>query len=168
MQNKETERLVKLVAGIVLAIAGVAVMLMNITVVNFRFYRIGPVDTAAILLIILGVLLIWAFMANRPRVPVMLIILDLLLIIISVIMGTRFRFKQIDALTIILIIGLIASGIGLFLSGMIGPLRGGRKNEPDVRQVGSKTEKLLQEEMKKEELHKQELHKEELNKEEQL
>ena len=118
--NNGAQKLLGLISGIILTIVGIVIMLTNIDVVSFGFYRIGRIDTAVVLLIILAAIIVWTVVAKKKLIPVIFIVVDILLMLVSVILGTRFHFRTTNALTVILIVGLIAVGIGIFLVNFFG------------------------------------------------
>ena len=107
--------ILRMVLGIGLIVASIVILLMNIQVISFSFFRIGSVDSAPILLVVLVFLIVWA-VASGKKLPFILAGADIVLIIVSVLIGTHFVFKQMNAFTLIVIIGMFAVGVGLLLS----------------------------------------------------
>ena len=110
--------LLRMMLGIGLIVTSIVILLMNIQVMTFGFFRIGSVDSAPILLVVLVFLIVWA-VASGKKLPFILAGVDILFIIVSVLIGTRFVFKQMNAFTLIVIIGMFAVGAGLLLSLLI-------------------------------------------------
>jgi|GEM_PF-2048992 len=102
--------------GVAMAFAAVVILLLNIEVTDFGFYRIGNLSTAPVLIVIMVLLVIWG-VATSKKLPWALAVVDVLLIILSVLMGTRFYFRRMNALTLILIALMFAVGVGLVLAG---------------------------------------------------
>ena len=120
--KKDNNNLLKFIAGAALTVVGMALMLMNIDVRTFAFYRVSGVDTAAILLVLLAVFIIWGVLRDS-RIPWILVVVDLFLIVISVLLGTRFVFKRMNVITVIAIIAMIAVGLALMIMGALGVSR---------------------------------------------
>ncbi len=121
MKN-DNNNLLRFVAGMALAIAGLGMLLMNIDVMTFAFYRVGGVDSAVILLFFLAVLVIWGVISDK-RLPWLLVVADVILIVVSVLMGTRFVFKRMNVLILIAIVVMIAVGVALMIMGAVGVSR---------------------------------------------
>ncbi len=102
--------------GIAMAFAAVIILLLNIEVTDFGFYRIGNFSTAPVLIVIMVFLVIWG-VATSKKLPWALAVVDVLLIILSVLMGTRFYFRRMNALTLVLVALMFAVGVGLFIAG---------------------------------------------------
>ena len=115
----DNNNMLRFLAGVALTVVGMALMLMNIDVMSFGFYRISGVDTAVILLVVLGILIIWGVVSDS-RIPWFLLVVDLFLIVLSVLLGTRFVFKRMNILTLIAIVAMIAVGLGLIIAGALG------------------------------------------------
>ena len=119
-KNFQDSSLLRMILGVGLVVASIVILLMNIEVITFGFFRIGTVDSAPILLVVLVFLIIWAVVSGK-KLPFILAGVDILLIIVSVLIGTRFVFKRMNAFTLIVIIGMFAVGVGLVLSTLIHP-----------------------------------------------
>ena len=115
----DNNNMLRFLAGVALTVVGMALMLMNIDVMSFGFYRISGVDTAVILLVALGIFIIWGVVSDS-RIPWFLLVVDLFLIVLSVLLGTRFVFKRMNILTLIAIVAMIAVGLGLIIAGALG------------------------------------------------
>lgn len=113
MDKDLKQRFLVMLIGVALVLVGIIILLLNIEVVDFGFYRFGRVNTAVILLILLIALVVWVFIAKKKMLPLVCILVDLLLMVISVIAGTRFVFRQMNAFVVVLIIVMIGAGIGL-------------------------------------------------------
>ena len=109
--------------GVVMAIAAIVILLLNIEVTDFGFYRIGNLSTAPVLIVVMVLLVIWGVATGR-KLPWALAVADVLLIIVSVLMGTRFYFRRMNALTLIVIALMFAVGVGMVLAG-----RDGRRDD---------------------------------------
>ena len=106
--------------GAAIAVLAVVILLMNIEVTTFGFFRIGPVSSAPILIITLVLLIIWAVISTK-KIPWILAAVNILLIIISVLVGTTFRFRRMTAFTLVVIAAMLGIGIGLIILGSIRP-----------------------------------------------
>ncbi len=118
MKN-DNNNLLRFLAGVALVVVGMGLLLMNIDVMTFAFYRMSGVDTAVVLLLCLAIFVIWGVVSDS-RLPWLLVVVDLVLIVVSVIMGTRFVFRRMNVLTLIAIVAMIAVGIGLIIAGSLG------------------------------------------------
>ena len=118
------QRILGMLIGIALLVVGIVILLLNIEVVDFGFYRFGRVNTAVILLILLIALVVWVFIARKNTLPLICILVDLLLMVISVIAGTQFVFRHMNAFVVVLIIAMIGVGIGLAVVNYMAMRRG--------------------------------------------
>lgn len=105
--------------GIILMILGGIITLSNITVSSIGFYRVGRINSGVILILLLVVLIIAAIVFSKAWIWT-IAFLDIIGIVISVVLGTRFRFAHITMLEMILMFGMFAVGAGLFLKGVLG------------------------------------------------
>ncbi|MBR6322304.1 MAG: hypothetical protein IKR59_05505 [Lachnospiraceae bacterium] len=124
MDKDLKQRFLVMLIGVALVVVGIIILLLNIEVVDFGFYRFGRVNTAVILLILLIALVVWVFIAKKKMLPLVCILVDLLLMVISVIAGTRFVFRQMNAFVVVLIIAMIGAGIGLAVVNYLAMRRG--------------------------------------------
>ena len=123
MNKKDTENPLQQLFGLAMAFVAVVILLLNIDVTNFGFYRIGQISTAPVLIVVMVMLVIWG-VASDKKLPWILAAGDVLLIVLSVLMGTRFYFKRMSALTLIVIALMFAIGVGLIIAG-----RGGKNDD---------------------------------------
>ena len=123
MNKKNTENPLQQLFGLAMAFVAVVILLLNIDVTNFGFYRIGQISTAPVLIVVMVMLVIWG-VASDKKLPWILAAGDVLLIVLSVLMGTRFYFKRMSALTLIVIALMFAIGVGLIIAG-----RGGKNDD---------------------------------------
>lgn len=100
--------------GIAMMIAGLVILLMNIQVYSFGFFRIGNVSSAPVLLISFIFFLVWAVVRGKTFQWI-LVAADVLCIIISVLLGTSFYFNRMNVFTLLIMLGLFAVGAGLVL-----------------------------------------------------
>ena len=118
------QRVLVMLIGVALVVVGIIILLLNIEVVDFGFYRFGRVNTAAILLVLLIALVVWVFIAKKKTLPLVCVLADLLLMVISVIAGTQFVFRHMNAFVAVLIIAMIGIGIGLAVVNYLALRRG--------------------------------------------
>ncbi len=116
MDNKQSGNPLQQLFGVVMAFAAVVILLLNIEVTDFGFYRIWNMSTAPVLIVIMVFLVIWG-VATSKRLAWGLAVADVLLIILSVLMGTRFYFRRMNALTLVLVALMFAVGVGLIIAG---------------------------------------------------
>ena len=123
--NPETAWFKKII-GVALVVVSLVILLMNIRVTSFGFFRFGGrVNSAPILLVILIALIIWAVISGS-KVPLILAGVDILLIIVSVLVGSVFTFTNMDAFTLIMILATSAVGVALYL---VGVFQGGKREK---------------------------------------
>ena len=103
--------------GIAMCFIGIWLLLSNINVDNISFYKLGNVNTAPILIIALIIFIVVAVVKSEWYTWT-LVGLDIVMIIISVIMGTHFSLKHMSALQLILMVLLFAVGLGLIIRGL--------------------------------------------------
>ena len=101
-----------LLMGLVLTGLGIFLLLDSIQISSFGFYAFYGVNSAPILLILFAVFVILAVVVSSWWTWV-LMVLDLIGIVVSVIMGTHFYFKHMTALTLVIMIAVLAVGLGL-------------------------------------------------------
>lgn len=120
MDNKNGGNPLQQLFGLVMAFVAIVILLLNIDVTNFGFYRIGQISNAPVLIVVMVMLVIWGI-ASSKKLPWILAAADVVLIVLSVLMGTRFYFRRMSALTLIVIALMFAIGAGLIIAG-----RGGK------------------------------------------
>lgn len=103
-------------SGVVLFFVGIWMLLSNIRVYYIQFYTFHGVNTASILIILFVVLIVLAIVKTNKMLW-MLVLLDVIAMIVSVILGTRFSFARMSALDLLLMLGTLAVGIGLMIKG---------------------------------------------------
>ena len=106
--------------GAAIAVLAITILLMNIEVYSFGFFRIGPLNSAPILMITLVLFVIWAVISSK-KFPWIMVAVNILLIAVSVLLGTNFYFRRMTAFTLVVIIAMLGIGIGLFILGSIKP-----------------------------------------------
>ena len=111
MNNRQLEHLL----GLIMTVVGFCILLANITVSSFGFYRFGTIDTAVVLLVLLTIFIIWGVYSHK-KIMWIFALVCIVMIVISVLLGTKFYFRRMSALTVITIIGMIAFGIGLIIT----------------------------------------------------
>lgn len=110
--------IVNFFCGVVLFFMGIWMLLSNIRVNDIHFYAIHGVNTAPILIGLFVVLIVLAIV-NSKEWMWGLVLLDVIAMIVSVILGTRFSFTRMSALDLLLMLGALAVGIGLMIKGLI-------------------------------------------------
>lgn len=111
--------LLNFLLGIIMCGLGVYLLLDNITVSSLNFYRLGSVNTAPVLIILLILFVVIAVVKSEWW-SYLLIFIDFIGIIISVIMGTSFHLKPMSAFTLILMVVVFAVGLGLIIKSLFG------------------------------------------------
>lgn len=113
MKNKMT-----FLAGLICSIIGIVTFLMNVTISSWSFYRFGKINTGGILIVLLILAIIY-LVAKRNKTGIILIASVLGLILLSLIMGIHMHINYMSAFNMILIVGLIAVGIGLIIKSFL-------------------------------------------------
>lgn len=101
-------------AGWILVIIGLFMLFKMVRVSSFGFYRIGGVNTAAIVLMLLIVSAI-AVVVNRNRFTIGCFIACLCLLVISLVLGTNLYFGYVSLIDILLVFVPIIIGAGLII-----------------------------------------------------
>lgn len=117
------KQLLSFIGGIILTVFGIFLLLSNINVSSLSFCRVGGINSAPILIILLIISIVVSIVSDKKFWWV-LVFADIVLIIVSVILGTRFSFKYMSAFDLVLMIGVFAVGLGLVLKGLIGSNKG--------------------------------------------
>lgn len=105
--------------GIVLMVVGGVFLLSNVEIGGYGFYHIGTVNTGAVL-IVLFVVFVIAAVVSAKGVFGILAGLDLVMLFVSVLMGTQFRLNRMSAFELVLLVGLFGVGAGFVLHGVLG------------------------------------------------
>ncbi len=116
-KNGSVNHFAEFIIGIAMMIAGLVILLMNIQVHSFGFFRIGKFSSAPVLIILFIFLLVWAIIRGKVFQWI-LVAADILCIIISVILGTEFYFNRMNAFTLLVMLGMFAVGVGLVLKNL--------------------------------------------------
>lgn len=106
------------IIGILLFSTGTVMLLSHIGVGGLHFSMWGNVNSAPVLVIALGLLVVIAILLQRAW-PWILVLADITAIIVSVILGTQFYFKNMNALTLVVMVVIYAAGIGCLLAAVI-------------------------------------------------
>lgn len=117
MEKESTNHFAEFIIGIAMMIAGIVILLMNIQVYSFGFFRIGNFSSAPVLIILFVFLLVWAIMRGKI-LQWILVAADIFCIIISVILGTNLHFSRMNAFTLLVMLGMFAVGAGLMLKNL--------------------------------------------------
>ena len=105
-------------SGAILFFVGIWMLLSNIRVTDIRFLYLSGVNTAPILIVLFVVLIVLAIV-NSNKWLWGLVVLDVITMIVSVILGTRFSFARMSVLDLLLMLGTLAVVIGLMIRGWI-------------------------------------------------
>lgn len=114
MKNK-----LSLIGGIVCLLTGIVALLMNVSISSWGFYRFGHISTGGILLVILLLSIIYTVI-KRNKIGIVLIACSATLMILSLILGVHMYIRHMSVFSMILIIGLMAVGIGLIAKYFLG------------------------------------------------
>ena len=113
-EKRENHSFAEFVVGVCMIVAAIVILLMNIHVNSFGFYRFGRVSSAPVLIIAFVLLMVWAVVRGR-LLQWILVAADVLAIIVSVILGTQLYFSRMSVFTLLVMLALLAVGIGLAL-----------------------------------------------------
>lgn len=113
MKNKIT-----FAAGLICTLIGIVAFLMNVNVTSWGFYRFGRMNSGGILIVLLILAVIY-LVAKRNRTGIILVAIAVILILLSLILGINMYIRHISAFIMILIVGLIATGIGLIIKSIM-------------------------------------------------
>ena len=106
-------------AGVLLCFIAAVMPLSSMRVTNFAFYRFGSVSTGGVFLVLFVLALIWVIVrATTPSFIAMALVV--IGAFVSLLLGTRFYFVHISALSLILMVGLAAVGAGLIVKSLLG------------------------------------------------
>lgn len=100
--------------GWVLVIIGLFMLFKMVRVYSFGFYRIGRMSTSAIVLVLL-VLSAIAVVVKRNKITIGCLILSLVLLVLSLILGTELYFTHVTLVDILLVLVPTIIGTGLLI-----------------------------------------------------
>lgn len=106
------------IIGLLFMLAGLIMFLRNVTVGSFIFYRIGYVNTGAIVL----VLMIISFMAliiKPNKITKSLLLISFIMLIIVIILSIDIRVARMSILSLIIMMFMLFGGIALIIKSMI-------------------------------------------------
>lgn len=113
------KQLFNFLIGLVLCGFGVFLLLSNISVDSISFYSYNGISTAPMLIILLIVIIICTVVKNEWYCY-LLLFLDVIAMIVSVILGTRFRLRSMSAFDLVIMIVVFSVGLGLVIKSLIG------------------------------------------------
>lgn len=100
--------------GGILILVGLFMLFKNTYVTSFGFYTLGPVNTGAILIILLILAGIYAVV--RPSKPAWILMGALVAaLVLSLLLGMRIGFRYMSLSDVLLMLAPLAAGIGLVL-----------------------------------------------------
>ena len=100
--------------GWVLVIIGLFMLVKMVRVYSFGFYRIGRMSTSAIVLVLL-VLSAIAVVVKRNKITIGCLILSLVLLVLSLILGTELYFTHVTLVDILLVLVPTIVGTALLI-----------------------------------------------------
>ena len=100
--------------GWVLVIIGLFMLFKMVRVYSFGFYRIGRMSTSAIVLVLL-VLSAIAVVVKRNAITIGCLILSLILLVLSLILGTQLYFTSVSLTDVLLVFIPTIVGTGLLI-----------------------------------------------------
>ena len=115
-KNKKNHS-IELLFGIVLLCSGLFILAQKVTVSSgwYTFYLGNFSFSSGLVTIPLILSLIWYIVKPTKKIPRICLIISAILLVLSIIMNTRFYFSQATLFDYIIIFGLISLGIGLIL-----------------------------------------------------
>ena len=114
----EHKRGFEYIFGIILILVSLFMIFKNTYVTSISFYRFGPVNTGAILIVLLILAVIFA-VAKPSRLSKILIGAILAGLVLSLILGMQIGFRSMSVLDVILMILPLAVGAGLVLKNLL-------------------------------------------------
>ncbi len=114
MFENDNDKTIQFFFGLAMVCVAIVMLLLNIDVTTYGFLRFGPVSSGPVLVIALLFLVVWAVVSNK-RIAWILAAADIFAIIISVLLGTSFVFRRMNALSLIVMAGIGAIGAGLII-----------------------------------------------------
>ncbi len=106
-------------AGVLLCFIAAVMLLSSLRVSNFSFYRFGSVSTGGVFLVLFVLALIWVIVrASTPSFVAMALVI--VGAFVSLLLGTKFYFVRLSALSLVLMVGLAAVGAGLIVKSLLG------------------------------------------------
>ena len=100
--------------GWVLVVIGLFMLFKMVRVYSFGFYRIGRMSTSAIVLVLL-VLSAIAVVVRRNKITIGCLIMSLVLLVLSLILGTELYFTHVTLVDILLVLIPTIIGTGLLI-----------------------------------------------------
>ena len=104
--------------GVILILVSLFMLFKNTYVTSLRFYRLGPVDTGAILIVLLILAVIFA-VVKPSRFSKILVGVILAALALSLILGMHIGFRPMSVLDVLLMVVPLAVGVGLVLKGLL-------------------------------------------------
>lgn len=112
--KKSENGLLELLLGIVLVALGIYILLENTIVYSFGFWRLRGIDTGAILIALLIISVIC--MVVKPNFVTKLFVgIFFAMLVASLILGMHFSLRGMTGMQALLIVGMIAVGIGFVI-----------------------------------------------------
>ena len=104
-------------AGVLLCFIAAVMLLSSMRVTNFAFYRFGHISTGGVFLVLFVLALAWIIVrADTPSFIAMgLVVVGAF---VSLLLGTRFYFVHLSALSMVAMVGLAAVGAGLMVKSL--------------------------------------------------
>lgn len=100
--------------GWILVIIGLFMLFKMVRVSSFGFYRIGRVNTSAIILVLLIISAI-AAVVNKNKFTIGCLIMSLVLLVVALMLGTNLYFAYASLVDILLVFVPIVAGAGLII-----------------------------------------------------
>lgn len=107
-----------LLAGAACLITGVVTLLLNTSISSWGFYRVGKTSTGGILFALLILSAVY-LAVKKNKTGMVLVAGSVSMLLLSLILGIHIRILPMSALEMVLICGLIGSGIGLIVKSFL-------------------------------------------------
>lgn len=104
----------KKILGLVLILIGLFMLFKEVRVTSFGFWRIGGVNTSAIILVLLLLSAI-ALVVKQNKITIGCLIASVCMLVLSLILGTHLHFAYMSLIDLLLVFIPIVIGLGLII-----------------------------------------------------
>lgn len=117
MEGKNKNHSIEFLIGIILLSSGLFILAQKVTVSSgwHSYYIGGMTFSSGLVTIPLILSFIWYIIKPSKKAPRICLIISAILVVLSIILNTRFYFSQATLFDYIVIFGLISLGIGLII-----------------------------------------------------
>lgn len=151
--KREQNELMRFVIGVILVACGLYWFMTNVTVTTgFYAFTIGNFKSGGLVVVPLIIGIVWMCINNESIVARWIAAIGVLLIVASIIMGTRFTLQRLNLYEYIIMLIFIFAGLGLILSVVLAKpksRRGRRIEEESYNKLQDELEEELEKIKKK-------------------